>query len=450
MTEPNKPIERLAFFDEPQLVGARWWQPSVTSSAASSVSRRAVLAIVGGFIGIPLLVGVAQTCSSEDDDLPDANAQLRALELQQAEGWDVGSKDKLWPPQDFVDTDVDGSTGWQAHVTTLPQDFAAGLTYQSWQVPTLLQMPGLPVNASLAKRLKPLRDAGVTSGWRIGRGVAHLWAQLPQPPMDTLLVVDLPGAQAVAVAAALSDLLVPVWVLDGCPHPLGVVPWQRTLGAMLYLLPEFNRQKARRPLAAPPMLVLDGQRLAPYSDEASQFDNRSLAQLPQPQQLQSAGIARVLLLTDLTHDRDDLNTQLEAMVAKGIDVRLLHAGDFSGALRQVPGDAQTMELTAEELQSLESGVPAGLFDPMLRCRFGPSPAHELAFWHMLGWHLAAQPLPPGVYPTPTMAWRIAPRYSGALRVGSVRYGRWRPYSRSFGSSSSRSGSWTRSGGSSFG
>lgn len=450
MTEPNKPIERLAFFDEPQLVGARWWQPSVTGAAASSVSRRAVLAIVGGLIGIPVVVGLAQTCSSDDDGMPKPDAQLRALLLQQTEGWDVGSTDKQWPPQDFLDTDVDGGTSWQTHVTTLPQDFAAAVAYQSWQVPTLLQMPGLPVNSSLAKRLKPLRDAGVTSGWRIGRGVAHLWAQLPRPPMDTLLVVDLPGPQAVAVAAALADQLAPVWVLDGCPHPLGVVPWQRTLGAMLYLLPEFLRQNARRPLVAPPMLVLDGQRLAPYSDDANQFDNRSLGQLPQWQQLQNAGIARVLLLTDLTRDRDDLNPQLEAWVAKGIDVRLLHSGDFSGALRQVPGDSQPIELTELELLTLESTAPAGLFDPMLRARYGPSPAHELAFWHMVGWHMAAQPLPPGVYAPPTMAWRVAPRYSSSLRVGTVRYGRWRPYSRSFGSSSSRSGSWTRSGGSSFG
>lgn len=450
MTESNKPLERLAFFDEPQLVGARWWQPTVTGTPANSASRRAVLAIVGGLIGIPLVVGLVQTCSSDDENLPDPNAQLRALELQRTEGWDVGSAGKVWPSQDFVDVDVDGSALWQSHVATLAQDFATAAPYQSWQIPTLLQMPALPVNASLAKQLKPLRDAGVTGGWRIGRGVAHLWAQLPKPPLDTLLVVDLPGPQAVGVAAALSDQLAPVWVLDGCPHPLGVVPWQRTLGAMLYLLPEFARQNARRPLTAPPMLILDGQRLAPYSDEASQFDNRSLAQLPQPQQLRNAGIGRVLLLTDLTHDRDDLNGQLEALVAKGIDVRLLHAGEFSGAVRQVPGDSQLIELTPDELSTLETTVPAGLFDPMLRARYGPSPAHELAFWHMVGWHLASQPLPVGIYPTPSMAWRIAPRYSSSLRVGNVRYGRWRPYSRSFGSSSSRSGSWTRSGGSSFG
>ena len=450
MTEPNKPMERLAFFDEPQLVGARWWQPSVTGSSGSSVSRRAVLAVVGGFIGIPLLVGMVQTCSSDDDDLPNPDAQLRALELQRREGWDVGSAGKAWPTQDFVDVDVDGGKGWESHVATLAQDFAASPPYQPWQVPTLLQMPALPVNASLAKQLKPLCGSDLTAGWRLGRGVAHLWAQLPQRPSDTLLIVDLPGPQAVGVAAALSDQLAPVWVLDGCPHPLGVVAWQRTLGAMLYLLPEFARQTARRPPTAPPMVILDGQRLAPYSDEATQFDNRSLAQLPQPQQLRSAGIGRVLLLTELTRDRDDLNGQLEAMVANGIDVRLLHAGEFSGAVRQVPGEAEVIELAPGDLSMLEQTVPAGLFDPMLRARYGPSPAHEVAFWHMMGWHLASQPLPIGLYPTSSMAWRVAPRYSTALRVGNVRYGRWRPYTRSFGSSSSRSGSWTRSGGSSFG
>lgn len=449
MSATDKPIERLAFFDDPQLVGARWWQPSVTDDASGGINRRMVLMMVGGLLAAPAMFALAHSCSSDDGDLPDPNAQMRALELQRDQGWDVGSAGKLWTDSGFVDVDVDGSGDWRGHVTTLTQDLATAAAYQSWQVPTLLQMPWLSVNQSLAKALRPLRDEKMPSGWRTGRTLAHLIGQLPAPPMDTLLVVDLPGPQGVAVAAALADRLTPVWVLDGCPHPLGVVPWHRTLGALLYLLPELRRQASRRPPQAPPMLILDGQRLANYTDEAAQFDNRSLARLPQIGQLHAAGIRRLMLLTDQSRDRDDLNDQLQALAQGGIDIRLIDAGDFSGQWREVPGDPAPMQVSEAELQAAAALAPSALYDPTLRASYGPSPAHELAFWHALGWYLAAPPLPMGVAPVSSMAWRIAPRYSTAMRVGNVRYGRWRPYSSSFGSSS-RSGSWTRSGGSSFG
>lgn len=449
MSGTEKPMERLAFFDDPQLVGARWWQPGLTDEEVPGMRRRMVLMMVGGLLAAPAVFALAHSCASDDGDLPDPNAQARALDLQRDQGWDVGSAGKLWADAGFVDVDVDGSGDWRGHVTTLAQDLATAAAYQSWQVPTLLQMPWLPVNQSLAKALRPLNDAAMAKGWQIGRGMAHLVGQLPAPPMDILLVVDLPGPQAVAVAAALADRLTPVWVLDGCPHPLGVVPWHRTLGALLYLLPELRRQAARRPPQAPPMLILDGQRLADYRDEATQFDNRSLGRLPQIGQLQAAGIRRLLLLTEQIRDRDDLNDQLQALAQHGLDIRLINAADFAGPWREIPGDPQPMAVSDAELQAAAAQAPAALYDPTLRASYGPSPAHELAFWHGLGWHLAAPPLPVGVAPTPSMAWRIAPRYSTALRVGNVRYGRWRPYTGSFGSGS-RSGSWTRSGGSSFG
>ena len=41
---------------------------------------------------------------------------------------------------------------------------------------------------------------------------------------DVALVLDLPGPEAVAVAAALAPCFDPVFVFDNWPHPLGVVP----------------------------------------------------------------------------------------------------------------------------------------------------------------------------------------------------------------------------------
>ena len=83
-----------------------------------------------------------------------------------------------------------------------------------------------------------------------------------------------------ALAAALAARFCPVFTFDNWPHPLGVVPSHLTLGACLYYLPLFLEAAQTRPQPAPPLFVLDANRLDPYRDQPDQFDNRYVAPVP--------------------------------------------------------------------------------------------------------------------------------------------------------------------------
>ena len=140
-----------------------------------------------------------------------------------------------------------------------------------------------------------------------------------------------PAQKSVALAAALAPCFDPVFVLDNWPHPDGVVPAHLTLGAALYFLPSFERARSTRSPTAPPLFVLDRQRLAPYTDDAGLFDNRYFAGLPSREALQSAGIRQLLYVTpdEVSMDADDLNGDLVALDEGGIDVKMLALSDFS-------------------------------------------------------------------------------------------------------------------------
>jgi hypothetical protein len=79
------------------------------------------------------------------------------------------------------------------------------------------------------------------------------------------------------------------------------------------------------------MIVLDRQRLSPYTDDASQFDNRHVARVPGPAALKQLGIAHVLYVaTSGTTDQevDDLNDDFVLYAKAGVDVKLVGADAF--------------------------------------------------------------------------------------------------------------------------
>ena len=51
------------------------------------------------------------------------------------------------------------------------------------------------------------------------------------------------------------------------PHPYGVVRSHDTLAALLYYAAFMQERKQKLPAGAPGLLLLDSERLAPYSDE---------------------------------------------------------------------------------------------------------------------------------------------------------------------------------------
>lgn len=424
---PAKPtIERLSFFCGPDLVGARWWQEAQTDVVMHR--RRAALALLGVVVGLPLLAHVFGAASDAvGSSSGDAEAMANALELQRRDGWGVGRDNPQLDWSGAVDLDVSGTGAWRTHVQSLATDLAAPQPWQAWSIPTLLQMPGLPVNAGLSRQAQPVRtEPQMSQGWQVGRALAAQWAGLPTPPRDMLLVVDLPGPASVAVAAALADILAPVFVLDNCPHPAGVVPAHKTLGALLYFWSRWQEAAAVRPAAAGPVIVLDANRLLPYTDEPDRFDNRYLARLPSVAQLQVAGIRHVLYLSDHADVLDDVVDTTVAWQQAGVDVRVV---DFTDFRTQTP------------LRGLVA------YTPEQRAWYGGGQDADLSFWFGLGWYVPVWPRPVLVFESPASRWRPRPR---PLRIASS-IGRVKSYHWSSSSSGgSRSGSWTRTGGSSFG
>jgi len=73
------------------------------------------------------------------------------------------------------------------------------------------------------------------------------------------------------------------------------------------------------------MFVLDRQRLATYTDSASQFDNRWVARMPGVQALRAMGITRLLYVGPAANARelDDLNDDFVTDHTAGISVVLV-------------------------------------------------------------------------------------------------------------------------------
>lgn len=78
--------------------------------------------------------------------------------------------------------------------------------------------------------------------------------------------------------------------------------------------------------ARPTVLVLDSNRLTPYTDADNQFDNRYMALPPEASDLQSRGISRVIYVgnsQNSTVESDDLNDAMVAFAAAGISTTFM-------------------------------------------------------------------------------------------------------------------------------
>src|SRR5271170_5569626 len=80
---------------------------------------------------------------------------------------------------------------------------------------------------------------------------------MPRQPAGAMVVVDLPGPEAVAFAAGAASAFDPVFALDNWPHPRGVVPAHQTLAAAAYCQPLFARRASGSAAPRWPLLVLD-------------------------------------------------------------------------------------------------------------------------------------------------------------------------------------------------
>ena len=338
MTEilPPRPFFRQMYADRDDLVGARWWQESLQRSAPDRISRRNALLALALTLGPAAGGGLLAWLLSQSDEV---DITMDALELQRREGWNVGHAGAALRFPNASAVDIDGGAGWRDALGRLALELApAQATLAPFYVPTLFQSPADPGSATLPASLTPLSPAPENRDVLRGAAIRSLFAG-EQTPQDVAVILDVQGPTSVAVAAGMAPGFDPVFVLDNWPHPLGVVPSHLTLGAVLYYRPLFMRLRGSRTGRAPPVFVLDRNRLARYTDEETQFDNRYVARLPTPTNLQSLGIRRLLYIAPDQSDMrelDDLNADFVAFRDASIDVKVMPLSDLMPPAQQTP------------------------------------------------------------------------------------------------------------------
>lgn len=361
----SEPFQRDEHVDKPGIVGARWWQEGLAQ--ADPIARRTALKglLIGA--GILTIAGVGfgllsskssaagKTEGAADEDFRTDNHP--ALDMQREYGWNFGAATESLVFDGKTQTPFDKSA-----LSSLSKDLSpAQSAFTPYFVTSLLQAPTAlrkTVPSGDPDTFTPLKDAlspiftnAMDVAYRRGRALAALFdgAHHPSVPMIAL-IVDLPGPEAVAFAAGASSALDPVFLFDNWPHPRGVVPSHLTLAACAYYQPLFAR--ARTDNASknlPPLFVLDRSRLATYTDDAKQFDNRYVARVPSVAQLAKLGISHVLYVapTDSDRELDDLNDEFVYTVRQGTPMKIVGASSFASGVSVVAPS------------STDAGAPSG-------------------------------------------------------------------------------------------
>ncbi len=346
--------------------GARWWRESL---ATSRLAR-------GGLAGtFGLLGGAALTlpgCFNYGDPVPDESAaqqsgdeidtSVDALQLQQHEGWDVGQPGGQLRFAGSSLEDVAGTQDWRGGMQRLAETLhPTEPALQPYYVPTLFQSLMGKAGQRLRAVMRPVHDDDMDRDFARGLALREAFAAAGWP-RDTALVVDAPGSHAVALAAALADHFAPVFTFGNWPHPRGVVPAHETLAATLFYLPAFAAAQDERPNDAPPLFVLDANRLAPYRDADAEFDNRYFVHLPDARAFAAMGISHVLYVSaDGYQELDDLNAALVELSQNNVDVQMVALGDFVPAGQNAPELAQNEgndEETEAEYENEGVGNPS--------------------------------------------------------------------------------------------
>jgi hypothetical protein len=293
-----------------------WWKMSRRTFIVGSVVT-ATAAVAGG---VYLL-------SRDDTSEVDGDS----LELQRAHGWNIGSEDKRLTLSGGQTLDSRKTDGWKKYLNQTEMLNAFQPKSQKWMpyfVPTLIQALQFE---TLRSQLTPIHTPVMQSFFERGETIAKDFLVNAENRVETAIIVDLPGKEAIALGAGLADSAHLITTFDNYPHPLGVTPSHETLAAMLYYAGEIEAKQAAAPGDAPPVFLLDSKRLENYASADTQFDNRYLAKVPSAQMFQELGIKNVLYVTPdraRQQELDDLNEDFVEYQSKGINVAMLPLSDL--------------------------------------------------------------------------------------------------------------------------
>ncbi len=339
----NGAFRLLSETNTPSVVGKAWWNESL-QLATGGDGRRVIIGVIGAFVGLQVVSGVcgvvgAIANSGGSSDATTRTEKQRALAMQQQHGWTFGSAAEA-RSMAFAGV-VGGNAELRGRLPQLAADLAPkGPAWLPSYVPTLFQSATATPTArsteevqagsfvALADVIVPVKTPAMDAAATDGRWLKQL---LGTQSGNVAVVVDLAGPASVAFAAEVADLFDPVFCFDNWPHPRGVVRAHETLAAAATLQPVFTQKAALRTGKEPPIFVLDRTRLAPYVDEASTFDNRSMARLPGADVLLRAGVKHVVYIAPAGStpvDLDDVNGDLVGWAAAGLDVRTVDFHDW--------------------------------------------------------------------------------------------------------------------------
>ena len=379
----QQPFEQNKQVDRPGMIGASWWRDSRKEERIAATGRREALRnmlVAGGGLTVitaSLSVFGVGCCDDDDEGVEYKMDDRSSLDVQKEYGWNFGSVEQKLTFDGTVKAAFD-----KGSLARMPTELSpSNAAYKPFYTPTLFQSPtalprkrieGQSPTTPLADALTPTLTPSMKTAYGQGNGLANLFKG---KKAATAVIIDLPGPDAVAMAAGAASVLDPVFTFDNWPHPAGVVKAHMTLAAAAYYQPLFAKVRAARGSDALPAFVLDRDRLAAYADETKQFDNRYVAKLPPADQLTKMGIKRVLYVVPKAEARlveiDDLNADFVAYEKAGIDVKMVAATDFQ------PNPSAKVEPT--ERAKLEED------DAWPPYYYGGDDGSDDGFWGDYGW-----------------------------------------------------------------
>ncbi|WP_375772252.1 hypothetical protein NR798_15630 [Archangium gephyra] len=317
----QNPFQRKVMTRQPGLIGAQWWNEGL-SAMSDPVSRRKALQALAVFGGVVAVGGIALAATGEDEYLE----MHDALQMQRQQGWNFGATDDTLTFSNQVNVPLKFEELSALATEMAPKQDPLKPFYQA----TLFQ--SVSTRGSLLNELRPIFTPEMEAAFNQGQALATLFAEQPEAARATAVLVDLPGPESVAFATALAGVFEPVFTFDNWPHPVGVVPAHLTLAAVTYYQSTLRKLAQSRTLPAPPVFVMDRQRLTAYTDQERQFDNRYMARMPSAEQLRKLGLQHVLYVlpggSTPLQELDDLNEDFVAWRTAGLDVKLVAASDF--------------------------------------------------------------------------------------------------------------------------